>query len=105
GQRQIGDREHPAQTGLASEQFEHAEVESNEFHAADIGKGGTPRLRERGLTLAQRLLLAMQARAVMAAAIGNGLVRNDCIAPAWLRSIDDTIFADFGCADNVYCCA
>jgi hypothetical protein len=59
----------------------------------------------------------MRVRAVIAAAIVRrravaefckkmiAFVRNDCIAPACLRSIDETIFADFGCADNVYCCA
>ena len=71
GERQIGDCQHPAQTPLASEQFEHADVESNEFHAVDIGKGGTMRLRERSLTLTRRLLLAMRVRAVIAAAIGR----------------------------------
>jgi len=71
GERQIGDRERPAQTRLAPEKFEHADVESNEFHAADIGKGRTLPLRElcERLTLAQRPLLAMRPRAVLAAAI------------------------------------
>ena len=37
GQRQVGERQDPAQTGLAPEQFQHAEVETEEFHNADIG--------------------------------------------------------------------
>jgi hypothetical protein len=35
--RQIGQRQYPAQTGLPSEQLQHAEVETEEFHVADIG--------------------------------------------------------------------
>jgi hypothetical protein len=34
GERQIGDCQHPAQTRLASEQFEHAEVKAEVFHTA-----------------------------------------------------------------------
>ena len=41
---------------------------------ADIGKGETLRLRERSLTLTQRLVLAMRVRAVIAAAIGRRCV-------------------------------
>ena len=37
GERQIGQRQYPAQTGLPPEQFQHAEVETEEFHVADIG--------------------------------------------------------------------
>ena len=38
GERQIGEREHPAQTGLAPEQSEYADVKTKQFHGADIGK-------------------------------------------------------------------
>ena len=37
GERQIGDRQHPAQARLAPEQLEHANVQAKEFHEADIG--------------------------------------------------------------------
>src|SRR5262249_28510309 len=120
GERQIGDRERPAQTRLAPEKFEHADVESNEFHAADIKRQdstspGTlreayssatpparnaptcgPRRCDRHRTLRRGELSQADETRLCAMIVSHH---------ACLRSIDDTIFADFERADNVYCCA
>src|SRR6516164_7226308 len=40
GERQVGEREYPAQTGFAPEHLEYAEVETKEFHAAGVSNLG-----------------------------------------------------------------